>query len=212
MVFNVLWTILIGVLGGIISSLIVSRVFFIQGEHQEKIKFVERVVRKLSSILTYLSFYKTVFQVDYDQEIQMEREKREKGYKTDEEYYAAHKEKRWISKDDLLKAVKKEIDGVQKIISSDIVNTPIKDEKLNALLGDIMSFTHKVCSEKEYTFSAIDKLMRQGQELQNRYDDFVHVSGRTLLKAVLKDKIMIVLYMVVAILIIGTIISGVYGL
>ena len=33
MAFDVLWTILLGVIGGIVSSLIVSRVFLIQGEY-----------------------------------------------------------------------------------------------------------------------------------------------------------------------------------
>lgn len=55
MVFNVMWTILLGVLGGIISSLIVSRVFFIQDEYQEQIKFVGRIIRKLGYIMGFLS-------------------------------------------------------------------------------------------------------------------------------------------------------------
>lgn len=212
MVFNVMWTILLGVLGGIISSLIVSRVFFIQDEYQEQIKFVGRIIRKLGFIMGFLSASKSVFKVDYDQEIQMEREKKEKGYTTDEEYYAAHADKNWISKDGVLKSFKKEIVETQKLISTDITGTPIKDKNLNSLLQDILLYSHNVSAEKEYTFSKIDEFMSRGQELMNRYDDYVHVFGRTLLKSVLKDKTMVVLYIIVALLIIGTIVSGVLGI
>ena len=50
MAFNVLWTILLGVLGGIISSLIVSRVFLIQSQYQDQIQFVDQIIRKLGAI------------------------------------------------------------------------------------------------------------------------------------------------------------------
>ena len=38
--FDVLWTILLGIVGGVISSVIVSRVFMIQGEYQQQVKFI----------------------------------------------------------------------------------------------------------------------------------------------------------------------------
>lgn len=46
MIFNVLWTILLGVIGGIVSSLIVSRVFVIQGEYQQQLTFVAHILKK----------------------------------------------------------------------------------------------------------------------------------------------------------------------
>ena len=50
MIFNVLWTILLGVIGGIVSSLIVSRVFVIQGEYQQQLTFVAHILKKVNYI------------------------------------------------------------------------------------------------------------------------------------------------------------------
>ena len=66
--FNVLWNILLGTVGGIISSVIVSRVFFIQGEYQQQTKFVDGIIRKLATIRAYLSVCKSVFEVSYDED------------------------------------------------------------------------------------------------------------------------------------------------
>ena len=100
--FNVLWNILLGIVGGIISSVIVSRVFFIQGEYQQQTKFVDGIIRKLATIRAYLSVCKSVFEVSYDEDIRIEKEMKDKGYRCEMEYYAAHKDKNWISFKDLL--------------------------------------------------------------------------------------------------------------
>lgn len=212
MAFNVLWTILLGVLGGIISSLIVSRVFLIQSQYQDQIQFVDRIIRKLGAISAYLQVSKSVFEVDYDGEIQMEREMREKGYKTEAEYYAAHKEKRWISKDGVLKSIKKEIDKTSNDITSDIHGMFITDEKISKLLNDVMKYVHDVATKKEFSFSSIGEFQRTEQDLMNRYDGIIHLTGKTLLGLVLKDKFMIVMYVILAILIIATITTGLLGL
>lgn len=92
-IFEILFNFLVGILGGIISSIIVSRVFFIQGEFQQQLRFVEQIVRKLGMLSGYFLAVKAVFEVDYDGELEMKQEMQQKGYKTEEEYYAAHKEK-----------------------------------------------------------------------------------------------------------------------
>lgn len=53
MVFNIFWTILLGVIGGIVSSLIVSRVFLIQGEYQQQLTFVAHIFRRLNYISAF---------------------------------------------------------------------------------------------------------------------------------------------------------------
>ena len=79
--FDVLWTILLGIVGGVISSVIVSRVFMIQGEYQQQVKFIENIIRKLGMIAGYLSACRAVFEVSYDQDMRIENEMKEKGYK-----------------------------------------------------------------------------------------------------------------------------------
>ena len=74
MVFNVLLTILLGVIGGIVSSLIVSRVFLIQGEYQQQLTFVAHIFRRIYYISAFLQSDKAIFEVSYDQDIEMKRE------------------------------------------------------------------------------------------------------------------------------------------
>lgn len=100
--YEVLFNLLVGVLGGIISSVVVSRVFLIQGEYQQQLRFVEQIIHKLGMLFAYFQAVKVVFEVDYDGELKMQQEMCKKGYKTEEEYYVVNKDKKWISKSALL--------------------------------------------------------------------------------------------------------------
>ena len=208
MVFSILWTILLGVIGGIVSSLIVSRVFLIQGEYQQQLTFVAHIFRKMGFISAFLQSAKAIFEVSYDQDIEMKREMQEKGYRTEMEYYAAHKDKDWIKKSDVLDLFKKEIDNTTKTITSEIVDTNVTDVKIIELLNDIMKYVHEVSSVKELTFSSIGDFTKKEQSLQERYDKCIKASGKTLCSLVIKDKLMIILFWLVALLLVGTVIAG----
>lgn len=212
MFFNVLWSILLGVIGGIISSLIVSRVFFIQGEYQEQFKFVERITRKINYISAFLQSAKAVFEVSYDEDIRMEREMKEKGYRTEMEYYAAHKDKRWISKSDLLATFKKEIVKTVESINTEMTDNLVKDKNLNMLLRDMITYAHEVSSADELTFSSISGFMKTEQALMDRYDKYRKMSGNGLFKLIIKDKFMIIMFLVLAALIAGTVITNLLGI
>ena len=207
MVFNTLWTILLGVIGGIVSSLIVSRVFLIQSEYQIQIKYVEAIIRKIGYISAFLQSEKAIFEVSYDQDVAIKKEVKEKGYHSEMEYYAAHADKDWISKDDVLNVFRKEIEKVTKSIHDDLTNNPVDDPQLSTLIRDIVTYIHDVSSVKELTFSQINQLKSKEQILLNQYDSCLKMSGKKLITLVVKDKIMIVLFILVALLIVGTIVA-----
>jgi len=207
-IFNFLCTILLGIIGGIISSLIVSKVFLLQSKYQEQFSFVAHIVRKMNYISAFLQSAKAVFKVSYDEDLRMEREMQEKGYKTEMEYYYAHKDKNWIKKSDVLDLIRKEISKTAKEIKSDVAATPIDDPKLIKLLKDIMGYAHEVSTVEELSFSCIDDFEKKEHELLERYDNCVHMSGRTLCKLILKDKLMIILSVLIVILVACTIITG----
>ena len=205
MIFNTLWTILLGVIGGIISSLIVSRVFLIQSEYQDQVRFVDRIIRKVGYISGFLHSAEAILKVSYDHNIQMEKEIKEKGYDSEKEYYAAHTDEDWISKKDVLDVFHQEIAKTTKSIHEDLSDNLVKDTQLNALIRDIVSYVHDVSSIKEYTFSQISQLMKKEQDLLKQYDMCIHMSGKKLVGLVAKDKIMILLFVIVGILVVGTI-------
>ena len=71
MIFDILWNIILGVTGGIISSVIVSRVFLIQGDNQKQLELLETNINKISYIHGELSVIKKVAEIIHDQEIDM---------------------------------------------------------------------------------------------------------------------------------------------
>ena len=205
MIFNALWTILLGVIGGIISSLIVSRVFLIQSEYQDQVRFVDRIIRKVGYISSFLYSAEAILKVSYDHNIQMEKEIKEKGYDSEKEYYAAHTDEDWISKKDVLDVFHKEIAKTTKLIHEDLSDNFVKDTQLNVLIRDVVSYVHDVSSIKEYTFSQISQLTKKEQDLLKQYDMCIRLSGKKLVGLVVKDKIMFLLFVIVGILIVGTI-------
>lgn len=208
MIYNVLWTILLGVIGGIVSSLIVSRVFVIQGEYHQQLTFVAHILKKVNYISAYLQSAKAIFEVSYDQNLEIKREMQEKGYRTEMEYYAVHRDKDWIKKSDVLDLFKKEIDNTAKTINSEMADSHVKDKTMIKLLHDIMEYTHEVSSVKELSFKSIESFTKTEQSLHERYDKCVKASGKTLCGLIVKDKLMIILFSLIVILLIGTIVTG----
>ena len=117
----------------------------IQGEYQQQLTFVAHIFRRIYYISAFLQSDKAIFEVSYDQDIEMKREMREKGYKTEMEYYAAHRDKDWIKKSDVLDLFKKEIVNTAKTINSEIADAHVVDVKMLELLHDSMKFVHVLC-------------------------------------------------------------------
>ncbi len=210
--FNVLWNVLLGIVGGIISSVIVSRVFFIQGEYQQQTKFVDGIIRKLEMIRGYLSVCKSVFEVSYDEDIRIEKEMKEKGYRCEMEYYAAHRDKDWISVKDLLGKFKSMLLKVVETAEDEIVNSNIDDKYLTEILRDISDYLHDISSTKELNFAALSRFGETEKSIFDKYDKCKRISGKQLMKLVLKDKVMIVLYILLFLIIVATVISFVLGI
>ena len=207
MIFNTIWTILLGVVGGIVSSLIVSRVFFIQNEYHIQIEYVDGIIRRIGYISAYLQAAKAIFEVSYDQDVAMEKEMKEKGYHCEMEYYANHTDTDWISKNDVLEAFRKEIEEAANSINKDISNNNVKDAELYKVIGNIATYVNDVSSIKEFTFSRINELKRKEQDLLTQYDICLRMSGKKMISLIVKDKVMIVVFGIVCMLAIGAVVS-----
>lgn len=211
MVFNILWTILLGIVGGIISSIIVSRIFFIQGEYQQQIRFVDGIIRKLGAISGFIQVMKAVLELSYDARVQKQKEMKEKGFKTEAEYYAAHKDQEWISVDFVLNTSSKEIQKVTDSIRAEMMNNPVNDSDLNDLLRKIQVYCDNVTKKKEYTFSVIKELEEEQSAIIKQYDTCMKVSGKKLFSLVTRDKVMIITFVLVVVLIAATILCHFLG-
>lgn len=212
MIFNLFWTILLGVIGGIISSVIVSKVFLIHSEYHQQVKFVEQIIRKLEAVSSYFTVTKMVFEFSYDQDIEMEHEMKAQGYRTEDEYYAAHKDRRWISKSALLETFLKEMKKTARDITDEIVNAHIEDPQLTLFLKDSLEYLHWASSIKEFTFDLINENKKRKQMLLDSFDSYKNMTTKQLLKLIVKDRLMIVLFVIIVLLTLGTIISYLTGI
>ena len=126
-VFQLFWNLILGISGGIISGIIVSRIFLIQGDFQNQINSFDLLLRKLGYTSGMLFGIRTVQEFSYDSDIKMHNEMKKEGISTEEEYYKAHIDVNWISKDrlvsDLLKECKK-------------MNTSLKDELMDLHINE----------------------------------------------------------------------------
>lgn len=211
MIFDSLWNIVLGICGGIISSIIVSRVFLIQSEYQNQLRVIGQSVRKLGMVSGYLNAVKAVFEVSYDGEIEMQREMKEKGYKSESEYYIANRDKDWISKSALLENFLAEVKKTAELVKNDIIGEYVNDNLLNKLLNDIMKYITEVLSLKEFTFSQLNKLEKLGNSISKDYEDCKHISTKQVLRILLRDRTMIVLYIILGMITVGTATSYFWG-
>jgi len=104
-IFEMLWNLILGISGGIISSIIVSRIFLIQGDFQNQLNSFELLLRKLGYTSGMLFGIRTVQEFSYDSDIEIHKEMEKEGLSTEDEYYKAHADRNWISKDNLIKNI-----------------------------------------------------------------------------------------------------------
>ena len=126
-VFQLFWNLILGISGGIISGIIVSRIFLIQGDFQNQINSFDLLLRKLGYTSGMLFGIRTVQEFSYDSDIKMHNEMKKEGISTEEEYYKAHIDVNWISKDRLVSDLLKEC---QKM------NTSLKDELMDLHINE----------------------------------------------------------------------------
>ena len=179
-VFQLFWNLILGISGGIISGIIVSRIFLIQGDFQNQ-------------------------EFSYDSDIKMHNEMEKEGISTEEEYYKAHIDVNWISKDRLVSDLLKECKKMNTSLKDELMDLHINESGLQKILDKLNKYVSSLSSTKEMSFSKLNELEKQCKEILNDYDLYKNTSRKTLLTLILKDKVMIVLYILVLLIIIATV-------
>lgn len=204
-IFEMLWNLILGISGGIISSIIVSRIFLIQGDFQNQLNSFELLLRKLGYTSGMLYGIRTVQEVSYDTDIEMKKEMKKEGFTNEEEYYRAHADKDWISKDRLIKDLLAECKKMNTRLKNELMNLHISETGLQEILDKLNKYVSELSSSKEMSFSKLNELEKQCKDIINNYDSYKKTAGKKLLFLILKDKIMITVYILVFLLIIATI-------
>ena len=131
----------------------------------------------------------------------------QKGYKTKNEYYAAHPDDDWISKDNLLNDLLNEIKKIAKSTKDEFLFSNITETNLTILLSKYRDYINSVLSIKKPSFSTIHDLESQSKLITHEFEMYQKKSNKILIQMVLKDKLMIALYIFVILIMLLTIIS-----
>ncbi|QAT49072.1 hypothetical protein EQM14_04390 [Caproiciproducens sp. NJN-50] len=209
--FNLFWNLSLGIVGGIVSSVVVSRVFLIQSNYKSQVTQFEKLLRKLGYIDGMFFGIKTVLEFSYDADTKMEQEMKRCGYKTEDEYYAAHKECRWISKEDLLKNLLSEIQKMANTTDKELMNNQITEDGLRKITNHLSDYVRDVAKLKECSFTSIHELEAKSESIQKEFENYKKDSTKLLLKMILKDKLMIILYIFMALIFLSAILAYHYG-
>lgn len=197
MFFNLLSTILLGVAGGIISSIIVSRVFWIMSELKEAQDILETEYGKLCFLHGSVNVIKALIEDNYDQIT--------KSYNSDDEI-PTHP----YSQD----AMRPIIDGIKNDAGKEwinLVNLNTKEKEVTDIIDIFISYLDKLKDINIPTFEFITGAETLFDDCRNRVDCYKRQNGKRFVKRLLSDKIMIVLYVIVLLILTATILTAVYN-
>lgn len=204
-IFQLLGNLILGISGGIISGIIVSRIFLIQGDFQNQINSFDLLLRKLEYTSGMLLGIRTVQEFSYDSDIKIHNEMKKEGISTEEEYYKSHMDINWISKDRLVNDLLTECKKMNASLENEIMNLHISEFGLQKILDELNKYVSTLSSTKEMSFSKLNKLEKQCKEILDEYDLYKNTSRKKLLTLILKDKVMIVLYILMLLIIMVTV-------
>lgn len=152
MIFDILWNIILGVTGGIISSVIVSRVFLIQGDNQKQLELLETNINKISYIHGELSVIKKVAEIIHDQEIDMRNRV---------EPYEGASDAEILSSQRIMDDLQSEILGVLK---KDIDKTNVEldhiflvNQEAIVVIKSCLDYVQKIQAMKNCSFAVFDE-------------------------------------------------------
>lgn len=192
--YNIFSNLLFGIVGGIVSSIIVSRMFWIMSDSQSVIDTLDTEYGKLCVFSGEIYTLKTIYKNEYDNSI------------ADNEHRIPIDNNACLSsKQKLLEIIKD--DANKEWIN--LVYLNVKGNEVIDIIDTFIAYTDKLKSMEQVLDKDINDLDRLFVVCRKKFNDYKDTNGKRLLKKLLPDKMMIVLYIVVLLIIVGTILSSV---
>ena len=207
MVFEVFWNIILGVVGSIISSVIVSRVFLLQGDNQKQLEILEANVNKISYIHGELSVLRKVVEIIHDQDVNLRQRIAPYEEATDEDILDSQKTMDKVQCE-ILEMMKKDVDKT----NVELGNLFLVNAEAMEVIRCCLEYVRKIQAMKNCSFASFDKLDVLYKNAKQQYETYAVSNRKRLIKQVISDPVMIVLYVIVLLIIVGAIISKIYGI
>ena len=207
MISSNLWNIFIGIFSGVISSIIVSKVFLIYGDNQKQLEILETNINKIDFIHGELSAMKKVTEVFHDQEIDMRNRANHYEGASDEEIISSQE-----MTDDLQKRIlvmlKKDIDK----INVELNHIFCVNQEAMVVIKSYSDYIRRIKKMKACTFSAYYEFDELWNRADKQFEKYARSNKKRLIKQILTDRFLIIQCIVVLLIIVTTVITQIIGI
>ena len=188
---------IIGIIGGIFSSVIVTRVFLVRSELEEQIEVLRMTAFRFVSINTFFDIIEQLLKLSSDTSTEIERE-----IQKDPTYLNTHD---IIHARDAINSIKTNLlDKIVNEICDQDVSFVLKNKEYNKLQNETVQTIHKYKDIKEFKFKTIDTCRKEIQELEKKYNHCIKGKRKEFIKLLFCDKTLIVLAFIFIVLCILT--------
>lgn len=179
---------LIGILGGIYSSVIVSRFLLLREELEEQINILRKRMYDFGTLTAFFEVTEMILKLQSDTSQEIEDE-----IKRDPEYLVTHD---IIHASDVIKTMKVELldKTVEKICRED---NPLvlKQKQFIELRSETETIVRKYKDIKQFKFKTVDDSKKEIKELEHKYESCISKRNKYMFAQLIKDKVLIVLGM-----------------
>lgn len=200
MLESILETILLGITGGVISSLVVSRIFMIDSAYREEIKTIEKFFFSTSYFSGIVDFSARLQEEIYDRE-------RAVGSEITSEVKAWKIMEGFLDGEGLL-MLKTRAENLK----TEMFGVYVKDKQLEEVRKGLEDLAIKISRMSKCTFGDLRECQDKISAIRKRFYFCMENRRKTFLSKVIFDKLMIALYIVIIVLIILFVISKIKGL
>ena len=207
MISSNLWNIFIGIFSGVISGIIVSKVFLIYGDNQKQLEILETNINKIDFIHGELSIMKKVTEGFHDQEIDMRSRANPYEGASDEEIITSQE-----MTDDLQKRIlvmlKKDIDK----INVELNHIFCVNQEAMVVIKSYSDYIRRIKKMKACTFSAYNEIDELWNRADKQFEKYARSNKKRLIKQIMTDPFLIVLCIFVLLIIVITVITQILGI
>ncbi len=175
----------IGIVGGIYSSIIVSRIFLIREEYQEQLEILRKSFYHLGGITAFFDVIEIILKNMLDTSVEVQK---------DSDYIKTHNLK---DGDSTIKALRKEIlnKNIEEICANE-TSLVLKEKELIRLQHETCKVVKNFKSIEIFKFETIDKCKQEIDSLNENFKQCFKGRTKSFLILVVKDKILIVLFFI----------------
>lgn len=190
---------LIGIIGGIYSSVIVSRVFLLREELEEQLSILREKYYYFGTLTAFFDVIEMILKLQSDTSDEIVEEIRR-----DPEYLNTHD---IIHASDVIKSMKQEMldKTIDKICNKDNP-LELKQKQFIELRNETENTIRKYKDIQQFKFKTVDESKKEIMSLKEKYESCLAKRNRYLLAQIAKDRIMIILCVVLVVLSVLTLI------